>query len=72
MGMMDSKYDSRWGVRPYLELNGMNANEFGIGPDMTFNNSNEKDEDFIFENSQNLPSCAPASPPPLPLVHSDL
>ena len=30
MGMMDSKYESRRGVRSYLELNGMNVNEFNI------------------------------------------
>ena len=34
MGMMDSKYESRRGVRSYLELNSMNVNEFGIDPDM--------------------------------------
>ena len=52
MGMMDPKYDSRWGVGLYLELNGMNANEFGIDPDMTFNNSSEKDEDHIQAQSK--------------------
>ena len=41
MGMMDSKYESYRGVRTYLVLNGMNINEFGIDPDMTFNNSSE-------------------------------
>ena len=38
---MDSKYESCRGVRTYLVLNGMNINEFGIDPDMTFNNSSE-------------------------------
>ena len=47
MGMMDSKYESRQGVRFYVELNGMNINEFGIDPGMTFNNSSEKDEEQI-------------------------
>ena len=30
----------------------MNANEFGIDPDMTFNNSSEKDEDHIQAQSK--------------------
>ena len=47
MGMMDSKNESRRGVRSYLELNSMNVNEFGIDPDMTFNNSIENDEEYI-------------------------
>ena len=47
MGMMDSKYESHWGVRSYLELNGMNVNEFGVDPDMTFNNSSKNDEEHI-------------------------
>ena len=47
MGTMDSKYESHRGVRSYLELNGMNINEFGIDPDMTFNNSSENDEEQI-------------------------
>ena len=49
---MDSKYESRWGVRSYLELNGMNVNEFGIDPDMTFNNSSENDEEHIQAQSE--------------------
>ena len=52
MGMMDSKYESRRGVRSYLELNGMNVNEFGIDPDMTFNNSSENDEEHIQAQSE--------------------
>ena len=52
MGMMDSKYESRRGVRFYLELNGMNVNEFGIDPDMTFNNSSENDEEHIQVKSE--------------------
>ena len=42
MGMMNSKYESHRGVRSYLKLNGMNINQFGIDPDMIFNNSSEK------------------------------
>ena len=52
MGMMDSKYESRRGVRSYLELNSMNVNEFGIDPDMTFNNSSENDEEHIQAQSE--------------------
>ena len=47
MGMMDSKYESRRGVRSYLELNGMN-----IDPDVTFNNSCENDEEQIQSQSE--------------------
>ena len=52
MGMMDSKYESRQGVRFYVELNGMNINEFGIDPGMKFNNSSEKDEEQIQPQSE--------------------
>ena len=52
MGMMDWKYESRRGVPSYLELNGMNVNEFGIDPDMTFNNSSENDEEHIQAQSE--------------------
>ena len=45
-GLMDSRYESRRGVRSYLELNDMNINEFGIDTDITFNNSSENDEDY--------------------------
>ena len=47
MGMMDSKYESRRGVRSYLELNGMN-----IDPDVTFNNCCENDEEQIQSQSE--------------------
>ena len=47
MRMMHSKYESRRGVRSYLELNGMNVNEIGIDSDMIFNNSSENDEEHI-------------------------
>ena len=47
MGMRDSKYESRRRVRSYLEINGMNVNEFRIDPDVTFNNSSENDEEHI-------------------------
>ena len=43
---MDSRYESRRGVHSYLELNGMNINEFGIDTDITFNNSSENDEEY--------------------------
>ena len=46
MGMMDSKYESRRGVRSYLELHSMNVNEFGIDLDIAFNNSSENDEKY--------------------------
>ena len=52
MGVMDSKYESRRGVHSYLELNGLNINEFGINPDMTFNNSSENDEEHIQAQSE--------------------
>ena len=52
MGTMDSKYESHRGVRSYLELNGMNINEFGIDSDMTFNNSSENDEEQIQPQSE--------------------
>ena len=54
MGMMDSKYETRRGVRSYLELNGMDVNEFGIDPDMTFNNSREDNEEHVQAQSENL------------------
>ena len=49
---MDSKYESRRGVHSYLELDGMDVNEFGIDPDMTFNNSSESDEEHIQAQSE--------------------
>ena len=52
MGMMDLKFESCRGVRSYLKLNGMDVNEFGIDPDMTFSNSSEDDEEHIQERSQ--------------------
>ena len=52
MGMMDSMYESRRGVRSYLESNDMNANEFGIDPDMKFNNSSENVEKHIQAQSE--------------------
>ena len=52
MGVMDSKYESCRGVHSYLELNGLNVNEFGINPDMTFNNSSENDEEHIQAQSE--------------------
>ena len=39
--------ESLRGVRSYLELNDMNVNEFGIDPDMSFNNSSENVEEHI-------------------------
>ena len=50
--MMDSKYESRQGARSYFELNGVDVNEFGIDPDMTFNNSSENDEEHIQVQSE--------------------
>ena len=47
MGIMDLRYESSRRVLFYIELNGMNVNEFGIDPDMTFNNSSENDEEHI-------------------------
>ena len=47
MGIMDSRYESRRRVLFYLKSNGMNVNEFGIDPDMAFNNSIENDEEYI-------------------------
>ena len=47
MGIMDSRYESRRRVLFYLKSNGMNVNEFGIDPDMAFNNSIENDEEHI-------------------------
>ena len=52
MGIMDSRYEPRRRVLSYLELNGMNVNEFGIDPDMTFNNSSENDEEHIQVQSE--------------------
>ena len=52
MGMMVSKYESRRGVRSYLELNGMNVNELRIDPNMTFNNSSENDGEHIQAQSE--------------------
>ena len=52
MGMMDSKYESRRGVRSYLELNGMNVNELRIDPNMTFNSSSENDGEHIQAQSE--------------------
>ena len=47
MGIMDSRYESRRRVLFYLKSNGLNVNEFGIDPDMAFNNSVENDEEHI-------------------------
>ena len=47
MRIMDSRYESRRRVLFYLKSNGMNVNEFGIDPDMAFNNSIENDEEHI-------------------------
>ena len=52
MGIMDSKNESYRGARSYLELNVMNVNEFGIDPDMTFNNSSENNEEHIQAQSE--------------------
>ena len=52
MGIMDLRYESSRRVLFYIELNGMNVNEFGIDPDMTFNNSSENDEDHIQAQSE--------------------
>ena len=49
---MDSKYESRWGIHFYLDLNGRNNNEFGIDPDMTCNNSSENDEERMQTQSE--------------------
>ena len=51
-GLMDSRYESRRGVRSYLELNGMNINELRIDPNMTFYNSSENDGEHIQAQSE--------------------
>ena len=48
---MDSKYESRRGVRSYLEFMVWTLMS-GIDPDMTFNNSSENDEEHIQAQSE--------------------